>query len=422
MLAISATDKPVVFKAPKTSSKAESVSQGTKPRAQTGHKKPLTSLKQPSKAPTGSKTSHSKKKKESSSAMDSNPSQPPVFTPVDTRMHKEDQQATRGPTSLGVISEARANPRLNSRNDALAASTAEPDPGNSAPSDFVPQKQDSAKDDPVIVVTDSDEDEDDESQQYKLELEKNKADAEAALLKAQASFPNVEQLKELLVKSLKTVFSNILSAHDIIISLPIKLKDLLSKFNDLPKEGEHIKKDKGKKALSLEEAMKESTESDSNDDETHLLGSIVKSSRIKKVKKFDFVIKDGKHIHLTEEQINQQKKIKEKAKAKAAKRESEVRKEELIDLLGLKDPLNKLNDLANKKRKHADDIHDYFKANKRLKSPVQYEDHLPSTVLNEPVLEIFCRLHQGPRLDDHARTCSPLLLAEIDKRNLNPLK
>nr|GEY98193.1 putative reverse transcriptase domain-containing protein [Tanacetum cinerariifolium] len=32
-------DKPVVFKDPKTSSKAESVSQGTKPEAQTGHKK-----------------------------------------------------------------------------------------------------------------------------------------------------------------------------------------------------------------------------------------------------------------------------------------------------------------------------------------------------------------------------------------------
>nr|GEX94193.1 hypothetical protein [Tanacetum cinerariifolium] len=59
------------------------------------------------------------------------------------------------------------------------------------------------------------------------------------------------------------------------------------------------------------------------------------SSRIKKVNKFDFVIEDGKHIHLTEEQINQQKKIDEEAKAEAAKRKSKVRKEELIDLLGL---------------------------------------------------------------------------------------
>nr|GEU49945.1 hypothetical protein [Tanacetum cinerariifolium] len=49
-------------------------------------------------------------------------------------------------------------------------------------------------------------------------------------------------------------------------------------------------------------------------------------------------------------------------------------------------PLNKLNDLVNKKRKHADDIHDYFKANKRLKSSVLYEAHPAGTILNEPVL------------------------------------
>ncbi|GKA45948.1 hypothetical protein Tco_0738744 [Tanacetum coccineum] len=30
-------------------------------------------------------------------------------------------------------------------------------------------------------------------------------------------------------------------------------------------------------------------------------------------------------------------------------------------------PLDRLNDLENKKRKHADDIHDFFRANKRLK-------------------------------------------------------
>ncbi|GJX59804.1 hypothetical protein Tco_0291194 [Tanacetum coccineum] len=65
-------------------------------------------------------------------------------------------------------------------------------------------------------------------------------------------------------------------------------------------EGEHVKKDKGKKALSLEEAEKESTESDS-DDETHMTGSMVESSRIKKQKKFDFVTEEGKHIHLIEE-------------------------------------------------------------------------------------------------------------------------
>ncbi|GJU02215.1 hypothetical protein Tco_1112553 [Tanacetum coccineum] len=80
-------------------------------------------------------------------------------------MHKEDQQATGGPTSLGVTSEAKSNPQLSSDmsafnlnepifstsfiihsesasgNDASAVSTAEADPGKSAPSDFVPQQQ-----------------------------------------------------------------------------------------------------------------------------------------------------------------------------------------------------------------------------------------------------------------------------------------
>ncbi|GKB85215.1 hypothetical protein Tco_0957487 [Tanacetum coccineum] len=235
--------------------------------------------------------------------------------------------------------------------------------------------------------------------------------------------------------------------------------------------------------MSLEEAENESTSSNS-DDETHLTGSMVAPFKAKKIKKFDFVTEGGKHIHLTEEEINHQKKIEEEAKAEVAKRESEVRKEKLVDLLGpemvnkyyndklqfdkycdkmlnrraksritncdvltkkgpitrkvyredgtsevipnfkasdlrlgewrevmnvcpnrtgkgwkiiydqihsrmdyihttkvelginlgiplsKQDRLNKLNDLATKKRKHVDDIHDYFKENKRLKSLV----------------------------------------------------
>ncbi|GJV35280.1 hypothetical protein Tco_1407757 [Tanacetum coccineum] len=46
--------------------------------------------------------------------MDSNPSQTSASTPVVAEMHKEDLQATGGPTSLGVTSEARANPQLSS--------------------------------------------------------------------------------------------------------------------------------------------------------------------------------------------------------------------------------------------------------------------------------------------------------------------
>ncbi|GJT44248.1 hypothetical protein Tco_0952963 [Tanacetum coccineum] len=431
-----------------------------------------------SKAPTGFKTGHSKKRKESSSAMDSNPSQPPVSTPVDPGMQKEDHQATGGPTSLGVT-----------RNDALAVSTAA-DPGNSAPrkgassiakqvkeeeasstikledlaklvSNVQPCFKDlnSPKDDHVIIIEESDEEnyqihatknvetEDSsvskssspkysliqeltnqvlilQSQKNKLELKKNKVEAKAALLKAQPSFPNVEQLNELLVKSLKTKFSNILTARDLSNSLPTELKDISSKLNELtgkvqglkkqvhdleielpeelneiptkledcllsnvtkalnkfaqvldsasskdgdqsvpsagqtntmPAEGEKNtnqvaisqlfrrraeKKDKGKKDLSSEEAEKESTKSGSNDETTHMPGSTVESYKKKELKKFDFVTESGEHVHLTKEQISAQKKIEEEAKAEAARREGEIRKEELIDLLGL-DVVNK---------------------------------------------------------------------------------
>ncbi|GKB92390.1 hypothetical protein Tco_0964662 [Tanacetum coccineum] len=112
MLAICSEIEQVVFKTPKPSSNAERVSHGTKLEAKPRHKKYYTSSKQPSVS-----------SKEATK----------VFTLVDTGMHKEDQQATGGPTSLGVTGEARANPQLNS-----AVSTAKDDPGKSAPSDFLP--------------------------------------------------------------------------------------------------------------------------------------------------------------------------------------------------------------------------------------------------------------------------------------------
>ncbi|GKE22984.1 hypothetical protein Tco_1434496 [Tanacetum coccineum] len=262
------------------------------PGAESGHKKHSTSSKQPSvsskeatkdgsfKAPTSSKTGHLKRKKESSSAMDSNLSQTSASTPVVAEMHKEDQQVTGGPTSLGVTSEERVNPQLSSGmsafnlnkhiysayfiihsesasgNDASVVSIAEVDLenlllvilylNNRCSANF--KDLDSPEDDPIIVVDDSDKDEEaDEvhattnSQKHKLELEKNKAEAEAALLKAQPFFPNVGQLNELLVKSLQTEFLKILSAHDFSSSLPTELKELPSKFNELTEEVKGLK-------------------------------------------------------------------------------------------------------------------------------------------------------------------------------------
>ncbi|GKC02415.1 hypothetical protein Tco_0994025 [Tanacetum coccineum] len=563
MLAICNVDVPVKHKAPNTSSYTRKKdSKGKKPGAKSGHRKQPTSSKhhpfpkieetkcRSYKAPTGSKTGHLVKETQSSSALDTNPSQPPPSTPVVAGLHKEDQQATGGLTSLGVTSEGRAKPQLNSTKFKARA-----DSGLSAPKDSISQTigrcaddfndLDSPNDDePIIVQDESDEEvHAKKSQNHKLEkqkskaeveiailsaqptflnveqltkllikldLEKNKAEAEVALLLAQPSFPNVAQLTQLLFNELTGEVKE-LKKHvhelEIEIELPGDLKEIPNKLEELPAEflsvrtqlqsiqaklktldallsllsnvtkalnkfarvidsastlslqspfllsppksssqpeGEHIKNDNGKKAMSSKDAEEEGSES-------------------------------GDHVHLTEEQIKEQKKIKESAKVEAAKHEVEVRKEELVYLLspdvvskevvkacpyrkgkgwstiygqiqtridylheteaelGIdldkplseQDPLDKLNDLAKKKRKNVDDLHDYFKENKRLKSSdfVTIEDFrdFPNEMLYT-VQEIFFRLHQGPRLDDHAKTFSSLLLAEVEKRNLNPLK
>ncbi|GKC38389.1 hypothetical protein Tco_1050773 [Tanacetum coccineum] len=277
--------------------------------------------------------------------------------------------------------------------------------------------------------------------------------------------------------------------------------------------------------MSSKDAEELSTKSDSDDETTYVPTFMVESSKKKDLKKFDFVTEDGEHVHLTVEQISAQKKIEEEAKAEAARHEGEIRKEELIHLLGpevvnkyyndklhyvryydnmlnrraksritncdilirkgpitLKvyreddiskinpefkgsdlhlgewrevakscpnkktklgidldrplseqDPLDRLNDLENKKRKHAGDIYDFFRANKdsshQFNMKIIQLDFVTienfsdfSNTMLYTVQEIFFRLHQGPGLDDYSRTFSSLLLAEIDKINLNPLK
>ncbi|GKB82703.1 hypothetical protein Tco_0949598 [Tanacetum coccineum] len=239
MLAIYNATEPVVFKAPNPSSNVERVPQGTKSRAQPGHKKHSTSLKQPSvsskettkggssKAPTSSKTGPSKKRKEFSLAIDSNPSQPTVSTPVDTRMHKEDQQATGGPTSLGVTSKGRANPQLSSDqtksvSKGLKIVLTQPTTRKWASSIARQIEEESSRtiklEDLAKLVSNS--------QKHKLELEKNKSKAKVALLKAQPSFPNVGQLNELLVASVQAKLKTL----DALRGLLLNVTKALNKF------------------------------------------------------------------------------------------------------------------------------------------------------------------------------------------------
>ncbi|GJX99671.1 hypothetical protein Tco_0356690 [Tanacetum coccineum] len=381
---------------------------------------------------------------------------------------------------------------------------------------------DSPEDDPVIVFDDSDKDKEDEVHTTTKDTSVPKSSSPSSLPTELKDLPSKfnELTKNLTsqVVELKTLQWELLAEF---VSLPVQVVSVQAKLktlDDLPslllnvikalnkfahvldsassKAGDQTKKNAEKENLNNQQpkpttpsattiippdAEEVSTESDSNDETTHVPGSMVGSSKKKDLKKFDFVTKDGEHVPLTKEQImvnkyyndNLQydkyydKMLNRRAKSRITNydiltrkgpitlkvyREDDTReinpefkasdlhlgewrefvkacpnkKAELgIDLdrpLSEQDPLDRLNDLANKKRKHADDIHDFFRANKRLKSSVQYEDHPAGTVLNEPVLEIFLRLHQGLGLDDHARAFSSLLLAENDKRNLNPLK
>ncbi|GKD94753.1 hypothetical protein Tco_1374590, partial [Tanacetum coccineum] len=302
-----------------------------------------------------------------------------------------------------------------------------------------------------------------------------------------------------MAKSFQTEFSKILSAHDFSSSLPTKLKDLSSKFNELTEEVKGLKQQVHELELATERILKEFLQNLKS--LQRLLQVALVQAKLKTLdalpglflnvtkvlNKFAQVLdsalsKAGDQSSSQPEGENIKKdkgkkamsskdaeeKIEEDAKAEAARRECKIRKEELIDLLGpevvnkkgpitLKiyreddtskiilefkasdlhlgkwrevvtacpnkkskgwtsiykqihermdylhttkaelgidldrplseqDPLDRLNDLANKKRKHADDIHDFFRANKRLKSSVQYKDHPAGTVLNELVL------------------------------------
>ncbi|GJR47801.1 hypothetical protein Tco_1315904 [Tanacetum coccineum] len=72
-----------------------------------------------------------------------------------------------------------------------------------------------------------------QSQKEKLEQQKAKAEAEVASLKARTSYPDINQLTELLVTSLKPELSKLLASHDFASCLPTQLKELPSKLTEL---------------------------------------------------------------------------------------------------------------------------------------------------------------------------------------------
>ncbi|GKB71062.1 hypothetical protein Tco_0932474 [Tanacetum coccineum] len=183
-----------------------------------------------------------------------------------------------------------------SGHDALANSTVEDDPRLTTPNDSIPSQQDGLKtahtdldtneesraneiskklkledlsdilkdirsafftpdspqDEPIIVLDKSEEEEKDE-----LEQQKEKGETEVASLKARPSYPDINQLIDLLVTSLKPEFSKLLASHDFASCLPTALKELPSKFTELSGEIKELKKHVQDMEIELHGDLKE---------------------------------------------------------------------------------------------------------------------------------------------------------------------
>ncbi|GJW18046.1 hypothetical protein Tco_0025482 [Tanacetum coccineum] len=85
------------------------------------------------------------------------------------------------------------------------------------------------------------------------------------------------------------------------------------KTQPIPKTSPITTTKKGKEAMTLKETEEESETN--SEFEVRPTSSMVESSKKKKLNKFDFVTEEGDHIHFTEEQIKEQKRIEESVKA-----------------------------------------------------------------------------------------------------------
>ncbi|GJS72905.1 retrovirus-related pol polyprotein from transposon TNT 1-94, partial [Tanacetum coccineum] len=245
------------------SSQTEKVPQGKKPGAKSGLRR-----KQSSKNTSESQTKASKskigqsdKETQSSSAKNKSPSHPSPSTLVVGEMHKEAQQAASGPTSLGATSEEGTHPQLSSGMDEgtqnysldLKLTRTNPsvlvDKTKSAGNGLKTAHTDS--DEPIIVSDESEEEEEVDKDKHthatshdkdELEQQKEKAEAEVTSLKSRPSYPDIKQLTDLQVSSLKPEFSKLLASHDFASCLPTELKDLPSKFTELSGEIKELKK------------------------------------------------------------------------------------------------------------------------------------------------------------------------------------
>nr|GEW91974.1 hypothetical protein [Tanacetum cinerariifolium] len=166
------------------------------------------------------------------------------------------------PTSLGVTSEERANLQLNSD------STAKDDPGLYASNDFIPQQQDQTKSVSEGLET-----------VLTQPITRKGASSIARQVEEEKAFSTIK-LEDLakLVSNVEPNFKDLDSHEDDHV---ITVDD-----DDINKEDVYTIPNIETEYTSIPKSLS--------------LRSMVKSSRIKKVKKFNYVTKDGKRIYLTE--------------------------------------------------------------------------------------------------------------------------
>ncbi|GJT82279.1 retrovirus-related pol polyprotein from transposon TNT 1-94 [Tanacetum coccineum] len=218
------THVPVDSKAPQPSSQTEEVFQGKKPGAKNGLRR-----KQSSK--------HTSKTKAQ-----------PSFTSLHHGFYEiiKEPQLAAGvvQTALGATSKEGSHPQLSNASAKFPA--VEADPGLSALNDSIPSQQDqtkSARDGLKTAQTDSVKAQVQllQSQKDELEQQKAKAKAKVASLKARPSFPDINQLTNLLVTSLNPELSKLLASHNFASCLLTELKELPSKFTELSEEIKELK-------------------------------------------------------------------------------------------------------------------------------------------------------------------------------------
>ncbi|GJV00152.1 hypothetical protein Tco_1329422 [Tanacetum coccineum] len=315
-------------------------------------------------------------------AKDTSPGHPSASTPVVAEMHKEAQQETGDPTSLGATSKEGINPQLNtdmsaSKNnesiffasttfhsestsgcDASTDSTAEADLGFSAPNDSMPQHQD----EPIIVSDESDDKEDvDKNADTRDSFHTNPEDT---------SVPHPPSLKSVQLQELKNQNELVdLIGTDVVEKYHNKL--LYDKYYD-----KMLKRRKSSKIINYDVLTKKGpiTLKVYRKDETNEVIS-------------NFEVSD---LHLAEwkEMIQACPHRKEKGwktiygliKTKMEYL-NQTEKELKIDFnkpLKEQDPLDELNDLANKKIKRTGDVKDLSRSTKKNKSSIQHEEELES--------------------------------------------